>query len=78
MQKTMIALATATFMGLASVAAAANIVETARQAGTFNTLIAAAQAAGLADALTADGPLTVFAPLTKRLPRCLKARSSIF
>lgn len=62
MQKTVIALATATFMGLASVAAAANIVETARQAGTFNTLIAAAQAAGLADALTADGPLTVFAP----------------
>ncbi|MEM1331372.1 MAG: fasciclin domain-containing protein [Planctomycetota bacterium] len=39
-----------------------NIVETAQNAGTFNTLIAAAKAAGLAGALTSDGPLTVFAP----------------
>jgi uncharacterized surface protein with fasciclin (FAS1) repeats len=41
---------------------AANIVEVAQSAGTFNTLLAAAQAAGLADALAGDGPLTVFAP----------------
>jgi uncharacterized surface protein with fasciclin (FAS1) repeats len=40
----------------------ANIVETAAAAGTFNTLIAAAKAAGLADALMGEGPLTVFAP----------------
>lgn len=40
----------------------ANIVETAAEAGQFETLIAAAKAAGLADALTGDGPLTVFAP----------------
>ena len=39
-----------------------NIVETAAAAGTFNTLIAAARAAGLAGALSSDGPLTVFAP----------------
>lgn len=39
-----------------------NIVETADQAGTFKTLIAAATAAGLADTLTGAGPLTVFAP----------------
>lgn len=39
-----------------------NIVETAAEAGQFDTLIAAAKAAGLAGALTGDGPLTVFAP----------------
>ena len=40
----------------------ANIVETAASAGQFETLIAAAKAAGLAGALSGDGPLTVFAP----------------
>jgi len=39
-----------------------NLVTTAADAGTFNTLIAAAKAAGLAEALMGDGPLTVFAP----------------
>ena len=39
-----------------------DIVDTAANAGTFNTLIAAAKAAGLAGALRGDGPLTVFAP----------------
>ncbi|MEO0481192.1 MAG: fasciclin domain-containing protein [Planctomycetota bacterium] len=39
-----------------------NIVELAQGAGTFQTLLAAAQAAGLVDALTGEGPLTVFAP----------------
>lgn len=39
-----------------------NIVETASDAGSFSTLLAAAQAAGLADALSNQGPLTVFAP----------------
>ncbi len=43
-------------------ASAANIVETAAGAGTFNTLLAAAKAAGLADALATTGNLTVFAP----------------
>ena len=41
---------------------AANIVETAQAAGTFNTLIAAAQAAGLAEALATTDNITVFAP----------------
>ena len=41
---------------------AADIVDTAASAGQFNTLLAAAQAAGLAGALKGDGPLTVFAP----------------
>ena len=41
---------------------AADIVDTAKSAGSFNTLLAAATAAGLADTLKSDGPLTVFAP----------------
>jgi len=44
------------------VASAANVVETASQAGTFKTLLAAAQAAGLADALATTKNITVFAP----------------
>lgn len=46
----------------ASDKAPANIVETADQAGQFATLLAAAQAAGLADTLANGGPFTVFAP----------------
>ena len=40
----------------------ADIVDTAVAAGSFNTLTAAVQAAGLVDALKGDGPFTVFAP----------------
>jgi uncharacterized surface protein with fasciclin (FAS1) repeats len=47
---------------LTTAASAANIVETAASAGSFNTLIAAAKAAGLADALANGKNLTVFAP----------------
>lgn len=43
-------------------ASSQNIVEVAAAAGQFDTLIAAAKAAGLVGALTGDGPLTVFAP----------------
>jgi len=39
-----------------------NIVEVANSAGSFGTLLAAAQAAGLADTLANGGPFTVFAP----------------
>jgi uncharacterized surface protein with fasciclin (FAS1) repeats len=46
----------------AGAASAANIVETAQGAGTFGTLIAAAKAAGLAEALATGKNLTVFAP----------------
>jgi len=38
------------------------IVQTAIDAGTFNTLVAAVKAAGLAETLSGDGPFTVFAP----------------
>lgn len=40
----------------------ADIVDTAVGAGSFNTLVAAVQAAGLVDTLKSPGPFTVFAP----------------
>lgn len=43
-------------------AAEKNIVETAVEAGSFQTLAKALQAAGLVDALQGEGPFTVFAP----------------
>ena len=39
-----------------------NIVEIAVAAGNFQTLVAAVQAAGLAETLSGPGPFTVFAP----------------
>jgi len=39
-----------------------DIVDTAVEAGQFNTLVAAVKAAGLVDVLKSDGPFTVFAP----------------
>ncbi len=39
-----------------------DIVDTAVGAGSFNTLAAALEAAGLVDTLKGDGPFTVFAP----------------
>lgn len=39
-----------------------DIVETASKAGSFETLLAAARAAGLVDTLKSKGPFTVFAP----------------
>ncbi|MEM8730329.1 MAG: fasciclin domain-containing protein [Pseudomonadota bacterium] len=43
-------------------AADMDIVDTAVSAGSFNTLVAAVQAAGLVGALKGNGPFTVFAP----------------
>ncbi|MEO1473022.1 MAG: fasciclin domain-containing protein [Pseudomonadota bacterium] len=40
----------------------ADIVDTAAAAGSFTTQLAAAEAAGLVEALKGEGPLTVFAP----------------
>jgi uncharacterized surface protein with fasciclin (FAS1) repeats len=56
------AAAVAAFAVPLSSAQAQNIVEVASSAGQFKTLIAAAKAAGLADALAAPGAKTVFAP----------------
>jgi uncharacterized surface protein with fasciclin (FAS1) repeats len=41
---------------------AADIVDTAVEAGSFQTLVAAVEAAGLVDTLKGEGPFTVFAP----------------
>jgi uncharacterized surface protein with fasciclin (FAS1) repeats len=41
---------------------AGTIVEVATANGSFNTLVAAVKAAGLADVLSGEGPFTVFAP----------------
>lgn len=43
-------------------AAPGDIVDVAVGAGSFNTLVAAVQAAGLVDTLKSPGPFTVFAP----------------
>ena len=62
-----------TFMGVAAAvamvgamplkaSAGQDIVDTAVSAGSFTTLVAAVQAAGLVDTLKGDGPFTVFAP----------------
>jgi uncharacterized surface protein with fasciclin (FAS1) repeats len=39
-----------------------DIVDTAIEAGTFTTLVAAVAAAGLVDTLKSEGPFTIFAP----------------
>ena len=49
-------------LALSAQAYAADIVDTAVAAGNFKTLVAAVQAAGLADTLKGAGPFTVFAP----------------
>lgn len=64
MRKTLLALAALMMLpslSFAEEAKAKTIVETA-VAAKFNTLVAAVKAAGLVDALSGDGPLTVFAP----------------
>jgi uncharacterized surface protein with fasciclin (FAS1) repeats len=46
-----------------------DIVDTAAEAKTFNTLLAAAKAAGLVDTLKSKGPFTVFAPTDEAFAR---------
>ena len=64
MRKALLALAATTALSSAAFADGhgMNIVETAAEAGTFTTLLAAAEAAGLVETLSGEGPLTVFAP----------------
>ncbi len=47
----------------------ADIVETAVAAGSFNTLAAAIEAAGLVETLKGEGPFTVFAPTDEAFAR---------
>lgn len=62
MRKFVFSAIAAAFVAAAVPAKAANIVQTAAAAGQFNTLLAAAQAAGLVGALSGHNHLTVFAP----------------
>ena len=48
--------------GMHSEKAKYDIVETAAEAGNFDTLLTAAKAAGLVETLKGDGPYTLFAP----------------
>jgi uncharacterized surface protein with fasciclin (FAS1) repeats len=56
------ALAAGAILASASIAQAADVVDTAVANGNFKTLVAAVQAAGLAETLKGSGPFTVFAP----------------
>lgn len=54
--------------------AASDIVDTAVSAGSFKTLVAAVQAAGLVDTLKGPGPFTVFAPTDAAFAKIPKAQ----
>lgn len=63
-RRTFLAVSAAALMSSAAFADShsADIVDTAVNAGSFTTLVAAVQAAGLEETLRGDGPFTVFAP----------------
>ena len=61
-RRTLLALTAATALGAPAFAMDKDIVDTAVGAGSFNTLVAAVQAAGLVDTLKGEGSFTVFAP----------------
>ncbi|SEW40236.1 Uncaracterized surface protein containing fasciclin (FAS1) repeats [Cognatiyoonia koreensis] len=64
LRRTFIAVTAASTMATAAFADghSMDIVDTAVEAGTFTTLVAAVEAAGLVDTLKGEGPFTVFAP----------------
>lgn len=65
-RRTFMSIATAAAMTAGTAAFAGghskDIVDTAVSAGSFTTLVAAVQAAGLVETLKGEGPFTVFAP----------------
>jgi len=71
MKKMLIA---AAFAMAAGASQAADIVDTAKSAGNFNTLVTAVQAAGLVDTLKGPGPFTVFAPTDEAFAKIPKAK----
>lgn len=71
MKRILLALPLALAIGSAQ---AADIVDTAKSAGNFNTLVAAVQAAGLVDTLKGPGPFTVFAPTDAAFAKIPKAK----
>ncbi len=71
MKKLMMAVSMSLAFGAAQ---AADIVDTAKSAGNFNTLVTAIEAAGLVDTLKGTGPFTVFAPTDKAFAKIPKAK----
>lgn len=71
MKKVIMAASLCLALGLAQ---AADIVETAKSAGSFTTLVTAIEAAGLVDTLKGPGPFTVFAPTDKAFAKIPKAK----
>ena len=61
-RRTFMALAASTALAAPAFAADKDIVDTAVGAGSFGTLVAAVEAAGLVETLKGEGPFTVFAP----------------
>ncbi len=63
-RRTFLALTTTAMLGTPAFADmhSKDIVDTAVEAGTFTTLVAAVEAAGLVETLKGEGPFTVFAP----------------
>jgi uncharacterized surface protein with fasciclin (FAS1) repeats len=57
-----------------SIAAEKDIVDTAVSAGSFKTLVAAVQKAGLVETLKGKGPFTVFAPTDEAFAKIPKAK----
>ena len=64
LRRTFLSITTATLLASPAFAEshAKDIVDTAVDAGSFTTLVAAVQAAGLVETLKGEGPFTVFAP----------------
>lgn len=71
MKKVLMAVSMSLAFGAAQ---AADIVDTAKSAGNFNTLVTAIQAAGLVDTLKGAGPFTVFAPTDEAFAKIPKAK----
>lgn len=71
MKKSLIAFALAT--SLSAGVLAQDIVDVAVKAGSFKTLVAAVQAAGLVETLKGAGPFTVFAPTDEAFAKIPKA-----
>jgi uncharacterized surface protein with fasciclin (FAS1) repeats len=71
MKKSLLTLALG--LGLSISAMAQDIVDVAVKAGSFKTLVAAVQAAGLVDTLKGPGPFTVFAPSDEAFAKIPKA-----
>jgi uncharacterized surface protein with fasciclin (FAS1) repeats len=71
MKKMLMALSLSLAFGAAH---AADIVDTAKAAGNFTTLVTAVEAAGLVDTLKGPGPFTVFAPTDEAFAKIPKAK----